>query len=115
MLLNERYFTEETEKLDDWAEDRRIALDIRIKCLDQEIKEARKAARLLISLQDKLNVKRSIKQLEQERDSVMLNYHEEKKRIDTEEDQLLNEIEAALEITPQRQRLFAIRWHLKAS
>jgi hypothetical protein len=115
LLLNERYFTEETEKLDGWAEDRRIALDIRIKQLDQEIKEARKAARLLTSLQDKLNVKRAIKQLEQERDRVMLDYHEEKKRIDAEEDRLLNEIEAALEITPQRQRLFAIRWRLKAS
>jgi ERCC4-related helicase/SAM-dependent methyltransferase len=115
LLLNEHYFNEETEKLDNWAEDRRIALDIRIKQLDQEIKEARKAARLLTSLQDKLNVKRAIKQLEQERDRVMLDYHEEKKRIDAEEDRLLNEIEAALEITPQRQRLFAIRWRLKAS
>jgi hypothetical protein len=115
LLLNERYFNEETEKLDGWAEDRRIGLDIRIKQLDQEIKEARKAARLLTSLQDKLNVKRAIKQLEQERDRVMLDYHEEKKRIDAEEDRLLNEIEAALEITPQRQRLFAIRWRLKAS
>ena len=115
LLLNERYFNEETEKLDGWAEDQRIALDIRIKQLDQEIKEARKAARLLTSLQDKLNVKRAIKQLEQERDRVMLDYHEQKKRIDAEEDRLLNEIEAALQITPQRQRLFAIRWRLKAS
>jgi hypothetical protein len=45
----------------------------------------------------------------------MLDYHEQKKRIDAEEDRLLNEIEAALQITPQRQRLFAIRWRLKAS
>lgn len=112
--LNERYFTEETEKLDAWAEDRRIALDIRIKQLDQEIKEARNAARLLSSLQDKIAVKRHVKLLEQERDRVMLDYHEEKKRIDAEEDRLLTEIEAALQITPERQRLFAIRWRLKA-
>ena len=45
----------------------------------------------------------------------MLDYHEEKKRIDAEEDRLLGDIEAALEITPQRQRLFAIRWQIKAS
>jgi hypothetical protein len=112
--LNERYFTEETEKLEGWAEDRRIALDIRIKQLDQEIREARKAARQLPSLQEKLNAKRALKQLEQSRDNLMLEYHEEKKRIDAEEDRLLTEIEAALEITPQRQRLFAIRWRLKA-
>lgn len=115
LQLNERFFSEETEKLEAWAEDRRIALDIRVKQLDQEIKEARKAARQLSSLQEKLAAKRAIKQLEQERDRIMLDYHEEKKRIDAEEDRLLNDIEAALEITPQRQRLFAIRWRLKAS
>lgn len=115
LQLNERFFTEETEKLEAWAEDRRIALDIRIKQLDQEIKEARKAARQLASLQEKLTAKRAIKQLEQERDRVMLDYHEEKKRIDAEEDRLLGEIEATLEITPQRRRLFAIRWQLKTS
>lgn len=115
LQLNERFFSEETEKLEAWAEDRRIALSIRIKQLDQEIKEARKAARQLSSLQEKLAAKRAIKQLEQERDRVMLDYHEEKKRIDAEEDRLLNDIEAALEITPQRQCLFAIRWQLKAS
>jgi len=114
LRLNEHFFTEETEKLEAWAEDRRIALDIHLKQLDQEIREARKAARLLTSLQDKINVKRAIKQLEQERDRVMLDYHEEKKRIDAEEDSLLTGIEAALHITPQRQRLFAIRWCLKA-
>lgn len=112
---NERYFIEETGKLDAWAEDRRIALDIRIKQLDQEIKEARKAARQLPSLQEKLAAKRALKKLEEERDQLMLDYHEEKKRIDAEEDRLLSQIEAALEITPQRERLFAIRWRLKAS
>lgn len=72
--MNECYFTEETEKLDSWAEDQRIPLDIRFRQLDQEIKEARKAACLLTSLQDK----RTLKQLEQERDRVMFDYHEEK-------------------------------------
>ncbi|MCW3481620.1 DEAD/DEAH box helicase [Neisseriaceae bacterium JH1-16] len=110
---NERYFEEETEKLDRWAEDRRIALDIRIKQLDQEIKEARKAARQLDSLQEKMDAKRVLKQLERERDRVMLDYHEEKKKIEVEEDRLLAEIEEALRMTPHFQRLFAIRWHLK--
>lgn len=113
--MNERYFNEENEKLEAWAEDRRIALDIRIKQLDQEIKEARKAGRQLPSLQEKLAAKRAVKQLEQERDRLLLDYHEEKKRIEAEEDRLLTEIEAALQITPQRERLFAIRWRLKAS
>lgn len=112
---NERYFEEETIKLDHWAEDRRVALDIRIRQLDQKIKEVRKAARHLPTLQEKVDAKRALKQLERERDTVMLNYHEEKKRIDIEEDRLLAEVEEALEITSRRERLLTIRWHIKGT
>ena len=63
---NEHYYDEETEKLDRWAEDRRIALDIRIKQLDQEIKEARKASRQLPTLQEKMQAKKILKQRERE-------------------------------------------------
>jgi hypothetical protein len=110
---NERYFNEESEKLEAWAEDRRVALDIRIKQLDREIREARKAIRQLATLAEKLEAKRALKLRERERDTLMLDYHEEKKRIETEEDRLLEEIEAALALTPRRQRLFAIRWRLE--
>jgi len=110
---NERYYDEETEKLDRWAEDRRIALDIRIKQLDQEIKEARKASRQLPTLQEKMQAKKILKQRERERDQLMLDYHEEKKKIEAEEDRLLADIEAALEMKQGRERLFAIRWQLR--
>jgi len=109
---NERYYDEETEKLDRWAEDRRIALDIRIKQLDQEIKEARKASRQLPTLKEKMEAKKILKQRERERDNLMLDYHEEKKKIEAEEDRLLAGIEAALEMSQHRERLFAIRWQL---
>ncbi|MFA5922500.1 MAG: SNF2-related protein [Methylococcaceae bacterium] len=110
---NEHYYDEETEKLDRWAEDRRIALDIRIKQLDQEIKEARKASRQLPTLQEKMQAKKILKQRERERDQLMLDYHEEKKKIEAEEDRLIAVIEAALEMNQQRKRLFAIRWQLR--
>ena len=111
--LNERYFTEESEKLEAWAEDRRVALDIRIKQLDREIRDARRAIRQLPTLAEKVEGKRALKQREQERDALMLDYHEEKKRIEAEEDRLLEKIEAALALIPHRQRLFAIRWRLE--
>ena len=107
---NERYYDDETEKLDRWAEDRLIALNIHIKKLDQDIKEARKAARQLPTLKEKMDAKKILKQQERERDQIMLNYHEEKKKIEAEEDRLSAVIEAALEIKQHRERLFAIRW-----
>ena len=109
---NELYYSLEEEKLERWAEDRRVALDIRIKQLDQEIKEARKAARQLATLQEKMTAKKQLKQLERERDDVMLSYHEEKKKIEQEEDRLLEEIEARLAMDTQIIPLFTIRWQL---
>jgi len=112
---NEAYFEEETGKLEQWAEDKRIGLDIRIKQLDQEIKEARKAVRQLETLQEKMNAKKALKKLERERDNLMLDYHEEKKKIEAQEDQLLEEIEQNLEISVQHERLFSLRWRLEGT
>ncbi|GAB6139674.1 SNF2-related protein [Methylosoma difficile] len=109
---NERYYDEETEKLDRWADDRLIALNIHIKQLDQEIKDARKASRQLPTLKEKMEAKKFLKQRERERDQLMLNYHEEKKKIEAEEDRLLTDIEAALEMQQHREHLFTIRWQL---
>lgn len=110
---NALYYEAETDKLDRWAEDRRVALDIRNKQLDAEIKLARKAIRQLVTLQEKLAAKRALQQLERDRDEAMLAYHEAKKKIEAEEDRLLAEVEAALQLTAKREHLFSIRWHLR--
>jgi len=109
----EHYYTEETDKLERWAEDRRLALDIRIKQLDQEIKEHRKAIRQLGTLAEKRDAQRALKQLERERDNAMLNHFDEKKKIEQEEDRLLDEIDDKLAMAPPtRERLFTLRWSL---
>ncbi|HEQ3588924.1 SNF2-related protein [Shewanella marisflavi] len=109
---NERYYAEEVEKLECWAEDKRTTLDLRIKQLDFEIKQARKASRQLGTLQEKMAAKRALKSLERERDQVMLNYHEEKKLIEQEEDRLLEEIEARLATDTAISVLFEASWSI---
>ncbi|MDV5226205.1 SNF2-related protein [Providencia rettgeri] len=111
---NELYYNEEVEKLERWSEDRRIALDIRIKQLDTEIKDARKTARQLPSLKEKMEAKRALKALEHERDNIMLQYHDEKKKIEQEEDRLLEEVEQKLAIEITSSQLFAVSWTLNA-
>lgn len=109
---NERYYAEEVEKLERWAEDKRVALDIRIKQLDLEIKQARKASRQLGSLQEKMAAKRALKSLERERDQVMLNYHEEKKVIEQEEDDLFEQLEKRLSTETKTKILFEVTWEV---
>ncbi|WP_368981330.1 SNF2-related protein [Klebsiella pneumoniae] len=111
---NELYYNEEVEKLERWSEDRRIALDLRIKQLDAEIKEARKTARQLPSLKEKMEAKRSLKALERERDNIMLQYHDEKKKIEQEEDRLLEEVEQKLATEITSSQLFAVSWTLNS-
>ena len=111
---NELYYNEEVEKLERWSEDRRIALDLRIKQLDAEIKEARKTARQLPSLKEKMEAKRSLKALERERDYIMLQYHDEKKKIEQEEDRLLEEVEQKLATEITSSQLFAVSWTLNS-
>ncbi|EEJ5118377.1 TPA: DEAD/DEAH box helicase family protein [Salmonella enterica subsp. salamae serovar 30:g,m,s:e,n,x] len=111
---NELYYNEEVEKLERWSEDRRIALDLRIKQLDAEIKDARKAARQLPSLKEKMEAKRALKVLERERDSIMLQYHDEKKKIEQEEDRLLGEVEQKLATEITSSQIFAVSWTLSS-
>lgn len=109
---NARFYETESEKLERWAEDRRVALDLRIKQLDAEIREARKQVRQQVMLQDKLDAKRVLQKMERERDETMLAFHEDKKRIEAEEDRLLADVETALQIEARRETLVAIRWRL---
>ena len=110
---NEIYYEEEVQKLEAWSDDRKVALDLQIKQLDKEIAEARRAARQLPSLKEKMDAKRILKQLERERDQTVLNYHEEKKKIEGKEDELLEEVAQALEMTSFNETLFRLRWRVE--
>lgn len=59
-----------------------------------------------------MTAKRALKSLERERDQEMLSYHEEKKLIEQEENNLLTQIEARLETDTQSQVLFEACWEL---
>ena len=108
----EQYFEQENTKLERWADDRRQALQLTIDELDREIRDLKRTSRQLSSLQEKVQAKRHIKQKERERDKAMAEYHESKKAIEKQEDLLLDEIEARLELDIHTETLFSIRWTL---
>lgn len=112
---NERYYEEESEKLEHWSDDRKVALEVRMRQLDKEITDFRRHIRQLSGLKEKIDAKRELKKLERERDKVMLNYHEEKKKIEAKEDELLEEAAAALEMATQSECLLTVRWQLRGT
>lgn len=51
---NGKLFEEEAAKLDGWADDLKVGLEREIKDLDRQLKEARRAARAALTLEEKL-------------------------------------------------------------
>lgn len=112
---NEQFFEEESDKLDRWAQDQRESMDLELKKLDSEIRDAKKALRGLPSLAEKAKAKRHIKAMETRRDERMMAFHEARKQINEKEDELLDEVEQKLDLKQRRERLFTIQWRLVES
>jgi superfamily II DNA/RNA helicase len=106
------YLEEESEKLDRWAKDRRVALMQSVDALDEQISTFRKEARQLGSTAEKIRAKKNLRKLERKRDDALSEYHESKKDIEKEEDRLLDEVSDKLELTCELESLFTVSWSL---
>ena len=113
--FNAEHLTKETDKLDAYADDLERAADAEIKALEEQIKLKRKEMRsaTVISVSEKVDMQRAIKRLEAQRDDQMMAKFERKKAIRKEVEDLLDEIQASLKLTPEATPLFTIRWELR--
>lgn len=114
--LDERnavYFDEETGKLDSWADDLKFGLETEIKQLDKDIKEAKKAASVSMSLASKLEHQKKLRELEQSRNAKRRSLYEAQDSIDEQRDTLIKKVEKQLQCTVKNTKLFAVRWSLK--
>jgi adenine-specific DNA-methyltransferase len=113
--LDERnavYFDEETSKLDSWADDLKFGLETEIKQLDKDIKEAKKAASVSMSLASKLAHQKHLRELEQSRNAKRRSLYEAQDSIDEQRDTLIKKVEKQLQCTVNNTKLFAVRWSL---
>ena len=109
---NGRWFDTEMDKLDRWAEDRRVSLKAELAELDDALKEAKKAARLAPTLPEKLERQRTARSLEGKREEAWRAYDQASREIDRQKDALLDEISRRLEQKTESEVLFALRWSL---
>lgn len=107
-----RWFETEMEKLDQWAGDRRTSLRTQLADLDEEIKEAKKAARLAPTLPEKLERQRSLRNLEARRDEAWRAFDSASREIEAQKDALLDDITTRLQQEINETELFMIRWTL---
>ena len=109
---NARFFGEEADKLDGWADDLKVGLEREIKQIDRQIKEARRAAIAALTLEEKLGGQKQIKSLEALRSAKRRNLFEAQDEIDKQRAELISRIEAKLEQKIGNVSLFTIRWEL---
>lgn len=114
-LVDERNatcFEQEVLKLDGWSDDLKLGLERELKDLDRQIREARKAASLAASLQDKLEAQKKVKALEVERSRKRRELFESQDAIDKQREELIRRIEEQLKQRKSVSQLFTIRWRL---
>jgi hypothetical protein len=104
------WFDEEMEKLDNWAEDKRAGLKADLKELDEQIKALKKEIRQTGNLPDKLARQRQARALETKRDEAWRAYDTTAKEIETQKDNLLDQVEERLGQSVSEEELFAIRF-----
>jgi ERCC4-related helicase len=109
---NISYFDLELDKLDRWGEDQRNSLKLALKELEDQIRAAKKEARLAPNLPEKLRLERERRQLETKRDEAWKAYEAAAKEIETREDGLMDEIEKRMNAAASEEKLFTIRWRV---
>lgn len=107
---NASYFEGEFDKLDHWGEDQRASLRLALKELEDQIKEARRNARLAPNLPEKLRLERDKRQLDAKRDEAWKQYEHAAKDIEIRKDSLMDEVEKRLKQQVSKQSLFTVRW-----
>ena len=109
---NGMWFETEMDKLDRWAEDRRVSLKAELDELDETIKETKKAARMAPNLPEKLERQRASRQLETKRTDAWKSFDEASREIERQKDSLLDQIGKRLEQQTKEDVLFSIRWQI---
>ncbi len=107
---NLKYFDEEVEKLDQWAEDLKTGLEREIKELDQQIRETKRLSTAAPTLQEKLEHQKRLKELDTERRTKRKRLFEAQDEIDSKRDGLIAEIEQRLQQKVVFDPLMTIRW-----
>ncbi|MFC0308746.1 SNF2-related protein [Gallibacterium trehalosifermentans] len=109
---NLSYFEQEVQKLDDWADDLKNALEQAIKETDREIKEVRRTAASATTLEEKLMWQKKQRELEGKRNKQRRELFDRQDEIDVKRNQLIEELESSLTSKVEQKEMFLIEWEM---
>jgi hypothetical protein len=105
-----RWFDEEMDKLDRWAEDKRAGLKADLREHDETLRTLKREARQAASLPDKLAFQKKVKQTEASREEAWRAYDNEARTVEQAKDAILDDVEGRLKNTHTVGRILTIRF-----
>jgi superfamily II DNA or RNA helicase len=105
-----RWFDEEMDKLDRWAEDKRAGLRADLKEHDDKLKELKREVRQAATLPDKLAFQKEIRHVEAARDEAWRAYDTEARQVEVAKETLIDDVESHLGLTQTIERVLAIKF-----
>lgn len=107
---NSKFFDDEMEKLESWADDLKTSIEMELKDLDREIKTRKTESKRILNLEEKVQVQREIKEMEKKRNTLRLNLYQAQDEIDDRKEELISSIEAKLKQKIVLDSLFYLKW-----
>jgi adenine-specific DNA-methyltransferase len=111
---NERFYEAECDKLDRWADDRKAALELRVKELDLAIREADRRKRATRVLSEKIAADQEKSRLTRQRNTARKDLYEAQDKVEQDRERLLESIQARLSSTTRTEHLFTVAWRMDA-
>lgn len=111
-VKNGAFFNDEIDKLDNWSDDIKQALELELRKLDIDIKTAKTNAKKIVNLEEKLKIQREIKDAEKKRNEMRRRLYEAQDEVDVKKEALLENIEARLKQRSTLEPLFTVNWKI---
>lgn len=107
---NAQWFSEESRKLEKWAEDKVFAAEKELQDAKARILELKREARAAESPEQQHRIQTQIQELEKSKRRLRQRIFEVEDEIIEERDQMITDLEARLKQDINRQELFTVRW-----
>lgn len=110
---NLKFFEQEVEKLDRWAEDVKDGLEGELKELAAELRALKRDSRTASSLDEKLSLQKQVRDVERKQIEKRKRLFESQDEVDSIRDDLISKTQARLEQTVISRPVFTVRWSVK--
>ena len=111
-IKNNDFFDNEMDKLDNWADDLKLSLEVELKSMEKEIKTRKTEQRKLTDLAEKVAFQRETASLEKKRNRLRRKLYDEQDAIEDKKEILIDRVAEKLKQEITIQELFSIQWKI---